>query len=484
MRALSPVNSILCAALIACALVALVTCEASAQAPAYPDSVSHTVQPLTFDGTGTSAWGPISATADSTALRPVDPSMSAWEYPVAGLWWLIKLPFALINHGFKALVYWRGDIPFFDTIERLLSRVPDFGLKAKAEWTPTSGFRYGAQLYENRPFDGNLHLQYTFVAGGRDDLVNTVGTRTFLGSSTWLDFVGSYHRRGAERFNGIGPGSSADDESFFAGRYTWTGASLRQQFDHGLAAEARVLYSDVRNAGPRQLDRFDSTEDLFASDLPHGWSERSTGMSYEFEFMRDVTGTRGRGVRGGLQRAMVSYFQPTSGPGEEFLHYRLALEQFIGGSSPAGRQLALKFSWSWMDGSDEVIHFQRLITNHGADSFRGYHGFRFRDRGIIGGTAEYRYPVWDYGQVGGGLGADGYVFYDTGQVFSGHSNVRMRALTHSLGLGIRLVNADDFMARVEVAGSRENFLFRFSVSQIFQHAKGGVFDGRVPIPMR
>jgi hypothetical protein len=79
---------------------------------------------------------------------------------------------------------------------------------------------------------------------------------------------------------------------------------------------------------------------------------------------------------------------------------------------------------------------------------------------------------------------DGYVFWDTGQVFSDHSLLKLEDLTHSFGLGIRLVNTDDFMLRAEIAGSREDLMARLSVSQIFQRHKGGVYHGIVPIPMR
>jgi hypothetical protein len=168
----------------------------------------------------------------------------------------------------------------------------------------------------------------------------------------------------------------------------------------------------------------------------------------------------------------------------DFVQYRVQLEQFIGGQQPSGRQLAIKAFWSWLDTGGGLVHYQRLPTNHEADAFRGFHDFRFRDRGITGWTLEYRYPVWDYGQVGGRMGMDGYVFWDAGQVFGDHEAMRLRSMTHSLGMGIRLVSVEDFMVRAEIAGSREDVMARLSVSQIFQRAKGGVYDGRVPIPMR
>lgn len=467
-------------------LVFVVTSAAPAiaQAPAHADSVETPV-PLTFDGTGTSAWGPITSEVDSAAsFRPEHPGLSLWEYPVAGLWWLIKLPFALLESGFRGLVDWWGDIPFFDTISRWLSRLPDFGVKVRAEWTPASGFRYGLNLYEHRLLDGKVHLQYWHAGGGRGDLVNVGASRFFLGDRTQFDLVAGYHRRGAERYFGIGPDSGRADESYFTNRSVWYGASLQRDLGHDLSGEVRSFYSDQSNRGPRFLSRFESTADVFAGRLPLGWDEVSTGMSYEFEFKRDTTATPGRETHGSVQRFLVGYFHPTSGPGHDVMQYRVNLEQFIGGRSPSGRQLALKFFYAWLTNPNGEIHFQRLMTNHEADAFRGYHDFRFRDRGITGVTVEYRYPVWDYGAIGGRLGMDGYVFWDAGQVFSRHETIRLENVAHSLGIGIRLLSTEDFLFRAEIAGSREDLIARISVSQVFQRSKGGVYHGREPIPMR
>lgn len=484
MRTVPPRKLICLLALFGCGVLMAAVPLARAQEPAWPDSVTAGVVPLVFDGTGTSAWGPISDAPDSLGARPRTPSLSLWEYPVAGLWWLVKLPFSILNYGLKAVVPWFGDVPFHDEIARLLSKLPDFGLRVQAEWTPSSGFRYRLQFYEHRLFENRLWLQYTHTGGGRGDLQNAAGARILLREKTWLDFVGNYYREGAGRYYGPGPDSRPEEESYFSGRNVWAGGSFRHHFERGFAAETRVLYTELRPSDPVYSDRFVSTGEVFATSLPVGWGETSTGTSYELELVHDSTNTPGRGVEGGVRRAAFAYFHPTSGPGSDFVQYRIGLEQFIGGPSPAGRQLALKGFWSWMDPAGGDIPFQRLLVNEGSDSFRGYHDFRFRDRGIVGFTVEYRYPVWDFGQVGGGLGLDAYNFYDSGQVFGDHSSIRMESLTHSLGMGLRLAHAKDFMFLAEVAGSREDLIARFSVRQVFQNAKGGVYEARVPIPMR
>jgi hypothetical protein len=57
-------------------------------------------------------------------------------------------------------------------------------------------------------------------------------------------------------------------------------------------------------------------------------------------------------------------------------------------------------------------------------------------------------------------------------------------LTFSYGAGVRLIGSRDFVARVEYGRSGEQAVWRLRFDQIFQFSKGGLFNGRVPVPDR
>jgi hypothetical protein len=57
-------------------------------------------------------------------------------------------------------------------------------------------------------------------------------------------------------------------------------------------------------------------------------------------------------------------------------------------------------------------------------------------------------------------------------------------LTFSYGAGVRLIGSRDFVARVEYGRSEEQAVWRLRFDQIFQFSRGGLFNGRVPVPDR
>jgi hypothetical protein len=51
-------------------------------------------------------------------------------------------------------------------------------------------------------------------------------------------------------------------------------------------------------------------------------------------------------------------------------------------------------------------------------------------------------------------------------------------------LGVRLVTSQSFVLRAELARSNEAFIASLSMSQPFQRDRGGMSDGKSPVPMR
>lgn len=113
-----------------------------------------------------------------------------------------------------------------------------------------------------------------------------------------------------------------------------------------------------------------------------------------------------------------------------------------------------------MESEGDTSHFARLLTNSDPNQMRGYDDDRWRDRGLLLLNAEYRFPVWAYRERRG-TGIDGYLFVDSGQVFSDDDRPALRDLVHSYGGG-----------------------FRLSMDQIFQYPKNALYHGRPPIPLR
>ena len=290
------------------------------------------------------------------------------------------------------------------------------------------------------------------------------------------------------RYFGTGPESTQERESFYREETSWVGVNYAR-FQSGMKFrwEVSFLFSGVGAIGSDE-SRDPHTSAEFENELPPGYGDRSDGRSAFLELQYDDTGTdgrteEGRPSRGGIRRIKLAAFQSTGNNDADFTTYRVELQQFV----PlwhTKRVLALRAylsSINLLEGSE--VPFQRMMTNDGSDRFRGYTDERFRDRGITGYTAEFRWPVWSSRTVNG-FGVDGFVFADWGQVFRHVEHISTDLLRHSVGGGIRIAGNGKFYGLFEVGRSEEEWTFRFGAEQIFQWARGGLFRGSTPVPER
>jgi outer membrane protein assembly factor BamA len=106
-----------------------------------------------------------------------------------------------------------------------------------------------------------------------------------------------------------------------------------------------------------------------------------------------------------------------------------------------------------------IVPFYELSALGGLETLRGYPWGRFRDRGMLGGSIEYYYPIWAHGE----RSLETFLFSDAGQVadvlFSGLSLDRTKL---SFGVGAVLVGLEGEWIRGTIGWSREGFEFYLS----------------------
>jgi hypothetical protein len=131
---------------------------------------------------------------------------------------------------------------------------------------------------------------------------------------------------------------------------------------------------------------------------------------------------------------------------------------------------------------DRAVPFQRLVSNRDPDLFRGYVSSRFLDEGLVGLNVDYRWTIFSI-QDPADVGVDAFLGYDTGQAFAGYHEIGLRYLRDSGVFGLRVIGPGGaFALRAELGFSAEGTVFRLDFSQIFQDAREGLYDGKIPIP--
>ena len=124
------------------------------------------------------------------------------------------------------------------------------------------------------------------------------------------------------------------------------------------------------------------------------------------------------------------------------------------------RVLVLRQSLQRVDpwgGNDLAFYHQPILDLiHGLRSFRRY---RFRDRGALLTSIEYRYPIWRTW--------DAYIFGDGGQTFHHYSDIDIDDFEFSVGGGIRFMTEDSFLLLTQIGYGSEGAEVYFSVGQVF-----------------
>jgi len=430
-----------------------------------------------------SYWGSAAPAPEDTALaRFRNPPRTILE---GAFYWPVRVasfPLALaargIGHGVEVL----DDSKVIYRVGRLLApRRGPFGVLLDFRAGGISGFGAGFTAEHGSFFgNGNLFRLRAETTTRGDHRVN-LGVRVPSARDGGTEVGLGYRVRSYARYFGIGPETTDDAESFYWQESAWAGLSHRIGLGSGFHVQGDLLYSSIAAGAPGTKEH-PSIETEYASNLPPGFGYHSIGWTFGAQISHENGLGPGRPTHGGLQRLRVSRFVGTSEDDTEFSSFRGEAQQYFTLFFPY-RVLALRGFASWIESSDGAVPFQRLLSNDDPDLLRGYEDFRFRDRGMAVLSAEYRWPVWT-NERPSGSGVDLYLLSDVGQVFHDTEDLGGGNLTLSYGGGLRLESTSGFRARLELAWSEEQMVFRLRADQIFQFLKGSLYFGRDPVPDR
>jgi outer membrane protein assembly factor BamA len=110
-------------------------------------------------------------------------------------------------------------------------------------------------------------------------------------------------------------------------------------------------------------------------------------------------------------------------------------------------------------GAGQQVPFYYQPTLGGSQQLRGFREFRFRDQNSLVMSAEYR---WEASWM-----LDAAVFVDAGKVAARRGDLNLRDLDASYGVGLRVHSNSAFVARLDLAFSREGFIPLLRFEHVF-----------------
>ncbi len=423
-----------------------------------------------------SFWGPIPAPNDSNSVTVTNPERPAWEYPFLLPYYIVEIPLRLTFAGVGAAYIYLDESPVLPFFKRLFGpRMVPYGFLANFRAGGLTGFGAGVSLYHNELFGQNnrFKLRTNYAVTNTQDY--SVGMLIRDRQPTRFEWGVGYRLRPRARYFGIGPSALEENESFYTQETAWGGLSAHRVLVGDVSLEASAVYSSVGTRGPDDDGDTPLEAKFDSADRPFGYSYRSEGVTGSIGLEYDSTDDTGRPETGSVLSIKYSWFEGRD-DNVKFSAVRINAETFIG-LWHQERALALRVVSNTVtnESDDTAIPFQRLMTNDEPDLMRGFRDFRWRDESITVFTAEYRFPWWAYRQAGG-IGLDMFLFTDVGQVAS--KAFETGDLQSSYGVGWRFATPRGFVGRLDIGWSEEEWVVRLGAEQMFQYAKGGLFNGR------
>lgn len=426
-------------------------------------------------------WGARPVRADSTTAVFMHRARPAWETAVMVPYWVIGLPFRLAFLAGDQAVTGLDRLNLFEFKAEHPGLPGPFGsfIVPALSGGELEGTALGFELVRPRFLHprGLFNLQASRSTRHADDV--TGGAFVPLGPA-WLLQVGF----GSEevnlwRYYGLGGDSLEEDLSYFWRQTQWLGLALERPVARELDLEVQAYFSRLANREPEyNTDR--ALELVHGAALPPGFRGESNGLSLRLSLNWDDTEQTGRPAAGAYRSLAVTLFEPTDGGDARHLVLHVASEDFFR-LWHTDRSLAVRgFFNRVVPVGDAEVPFTRLVSTQRPDYLRGFPPNRFLARSTVGGSLEYRWPVWrprgrdDYG-------VDAYLFFDAGQAFEHTAELGWDEVRTAIGFGLRYIDGNRRLgARAEVAVSNEEVLLRFRLGQTFQHDRKGLMYGRNP----
>ncbi len=421
---------------VLCALaVVLATAPVRAQYPAADSVAGPVLEPETDEG----------------ANHAPDPNRIPYETDTNIGEQALALPATIWNgvaSVFRAAVLYTEFSGLLDKGRIYLQNEPPIIVLPSLSVGGREGFSGGATLYLLK--DRVLGTDRAARVGARYGVNTTysafarVSDHSLFGTPLYGRIDGGYYSDGNERFYPIGNDTDEDERIDYAYREGIAEVNFELPLAERISVTAVGGYRHFEVLSADDAVPFPSSTPGFGSA---GYLSAGAGVVVDFSEAGGLHAERT--YQGTALLAEFRYGKETSDLGFAYQRYAVELRQYLPVPFLAfDRRLALRgrIEQAQAPGAN-IVPFYELSTLGGPATLRGYAYDRFRDRGSLLFTAEYRWPIFDI--------FDAAIFYDAGQVFKEYEDIGLDRFHYDAGGGLHVYGGGGVAARLEVAFSPE-----------------------------
>jgi hypothetical protein len=279
-------------------------------------------------------------------------------------------------------------------------------------------------------------------ASARIDIRNAAG-RPLDAVVRWQDY-----ELPQEDFYGLGSGTAKEQRTNYRLDGNEFGAGLSWRATRQLSMGGEV--SHLAPVIGRGTDaRYASTDAVFTEAQAPGMSDLPRFARGDVNIGFDSRNSATHPRRGGKYRATLSQFTGINDGSFDFRRLDASAQQFIPIAGEYSR-IEVRAAAAFTEAARGAqVPFIYQPTLGGLSTMRGYSEYRFRDQNAVWASAEYQWQAW--------WALDAAFFVDAGQVAAARSDFRISEFDVTYGVGFRLHGTERFLARLDLAYSREGF---------------------------
>lgn len=269
---------------------------------------------------------------------------------------------------------------------------------------------------------------------------------------------GQFYEYPQEDFFGLGQASEVQNRTNYLHNSTEASAALEWKPASWLALGGGVSYARP-DIGSGTDSRFPSTEELFDPAALPAFTMQPDFVGADASVSFDWRDNPLHPHAGGRYAVQLSDIRDQDLDAFSFRRVTVDLQHYVPLPNRY-RIVALRAAAVFTDPLEgQQVPFFYQPTLGGGQALRGFREFRFRDRNSLLLSAEYR---WEASWM-----LDGALFVDAGQVAADRRELNLRDLDVSYGVGFRVHSNRAFVARLDLAFSREGFIPLLRFEHVF-----------------
>jgi Omp85 superfamily domain len=260
---------------------------------------------------------------------------------------------------------------------------------------------------------------------------------------------GQHYEYPQEDFFGFGQDSSEDNRTSYLLRSTDVGAEVKWKAPKFVELGGGVTHLSA-TIGTGRDNRFPSADQLFTAVTVPGFVRQPDFVRGDATVALDWRDNPLHPHAGGRYGVQLSDYHDQDFAAFGFRRLVFDVQQYVPIPNRY-RTIALHAAANFTDARDgQQVPFYHQPTLGGAQRLRGFRENRFQDQNSVLMTAEYRWEAW--------WALDGALFVDAGQVAANRRDFKLSDFDVSYGVGLRIHSNNAFVARLDLAFSREGFI--------------------------